>query len=157
MGETDEMVAKKIRAALDGSLVPLMCVGETLEQREAGNTFEVCDQMVKGGLSLVEEKELEKLVIAYEPVWAIGTGKEAKPEDAKNVICHIRETIDSMFKPGVSQGVRILYGGSVKSSNIRSFMVHEEIDGALVGGASLDPVEFAKIILETKKVREKAQ
>ena len=97
--------------------------------------------------------EIPRVVIAYEPVWAIGTGKEAKPEDARDVISHLRTTVDSMFGEGAGEEVRVLYGGSVKSGNIRSFMAHPEIDGALVGGASLDPHEFAKLFSEIGKVR----
>lgn len=153
MGESDDMVQKKVRAALDGGLKPILCVGETLEQREAGDTRKICEGMVREGLRGVAREWIPRVVIAYEPVWAIGTGKEAKPEDAGDVISHLRTTVDSMFGEGAGEEIRVLYGGSVKSGNIRSFMAHPEIDGALVGGASLDPHEFAKLFSEIGKVR----
>ncbi|HHW17772.1 MAG TPA: triose-phosphate isomerase [Firmicutes bacterium] len=154
--ENDEMVAKKVRSALDHGLRPIVCVGETLEERDEGRTFEVCEGQVRRDLSLVKAQEIPSIVIAYEPVWAIGTGKEARPDDAGEVIVHIRETVNQVFGPGTSQNLRVLYGGSVKSSNIRQFMLKEEIDGALVGGASLDPEEFFKIALESKKAKAKS-
>lgn len=153
MGETDEMVAKKVRAALDEGLKPVLCVGETLAEREKGDAFKVNSEMTAGGLSGVKKEEVSQVVIAYEPVWAIGTGKEARPDDAAEVIGRIRETIDSLYGKGVSEDVRVLYGGSVKSANIRSFMTREDIDGALVGGASLDPIEFARLAFEVLRAR----
>ncbi len=152
LGETDDMVRQKVRAVLDAGLRPVMCVGETLEEREAGSAFAVCDVMVQEGLKDVKAEEMAGVVIAYEPVWAIGTGKEAKPDDAEEVIAHIRATVKRLFGE-VSDEVRILYGGSVKSSNIRGFMTRGTIDGALVGGAGLDPVEFARIVQEAIKAR----
>ncbi|MEX0974835.1 MAG: triose-phosphate isomerase [Bacillota bacterium] len=156
LGETDEMARKKVRSALDFGLRPVLCVGETLEQREKGDTYEVVETMTRQGLLAAKRDELPAVVIAYEPVWAIGTGKEAKPEDARDVIVRIRATIDSVFGQGASGDVRVLYGGSVKSGNIRSFIAHDEVDGALVGGASLDPVEFARMIFELRKGRPQA-
>ncbi len=153
LGETDEMVEAKVRAALNEGLRPVICVGETLEEREKGDTYEVCRRMTRLGLAGVKPDEASSVVMAYEPVWAIGTGKEAKPEDAGKVVRHIRETVDAVLGPGGSAQVRVLYGGSVKSANIRQFMLDEDIDGALVGGASLDPVEFARIASEIRKVR----
>jgi triosephosphate isomerase len=153
MGETGEMVARKVRAALDEGLKPVLCVGETLAEREKGEALKVNSEMTAGGLSEVKKEEVSQVVIAYEPVWAIGTGKEARPDDAAQVIGRIRETVDSLFGKGVSEDVRVLYGGSVKSTNIRSFMMCEEIDGALVGGASLDPVEFARLVFEVLRAR----
>jgi triosephosphate isomerase len=153
MGETGDWVAKKARAALDAGLKPVLCVGETLDERERGDALKVNRDMTREGLSQVNGEEMSQVVIAYEPVWAIGTGKEARPDDAAEVIACIRETIDSMFGKGLSEGVRVLYGGSVKSTNIRSFMTREEIDGALVGGASLDPVEFARLAFEALRAR----
>lgn len=152
-GETNETAAKKIRAAIDHGLRPILCVGETLEERERGLTYQVCESMTEQGLSQISAEKLSSVVIAYEPIWAIGTGKEAKPEDAKDVISHIRKKIDEMFGQDASANVRILYGGSVKSSNIRAFMAQDEIDGALVGGASLDAEEFFKIVIAAKKVK----
>lgn len=145
-GETDEHVAKKARAALDHGLKPVICVGETLEQREQGNTHKVVSEQIRAAFSQIKPEEVPSVVVAYEPVWAIGTGKEAKPEDAADVIRGIRETVDTMLGQGVSEELRVLYGGSVKPANIRSFMLEEQIDGALVGGASLDPEDFFKLV-----------
>jgi triosephosphate isomerase len=156
MGETDEMARKKVRAVLGSGMKPILCVGETIEQREKGDTYRVCETMTREGLGEVRGDEIPRAVIAYEPVWAIGTGKEARPEDARDAIRHIRATVDSMFGSGASEGMRVLYGGSVKSANIRAFMGYPEIDGALVGGASLDPIEFAKLVLEVRKGRPEA-
>ncbi|HHY76380.1 MAG TPA: triose-phosphate isomerase [Firmicutes bacterium] len=153
MGETGEMVAKKVRAALDAGLRPILCVGETLAEREKGEALKVNSEMTSAGLAKVNKEEISQVVVAYEPVWAIGTGKEARPEDAAEVIREIRGAIDSLFGRGASEDVRVLYGGSVKAANIRSFMNREEIDGALVGGASLDPHEFARLVFEVSKAR----
>lgn len=155
IGEGGDLIRKKVRAALDAGLKPVLCVGETLEEREQGDALKVNAEMTKEGLSDVSAAEIPLVVIAYEPVWAIGTGKEARPDDAVEVIREIRGTIDGMFGEGVSADARVLYGGSVKPGNIRSFMLREEIDGALVGGASLDPVEFAKLTFEVLKARPK--
>lgn len=154
MGETDLAVKKKVRSALDAGLRPIMCAGETLEEREQGETHTVAERMVREGFADVKPDEVASTVIAYEPVWAIGTGKEAKPDDEAAVIGFIRSVVDSMF-PGTGESVRVLYGGSVKSGNIRSFMAKGDIDGALVGGASLDPDEFAKMLFEVIKGRPK--
>lgn len=153
LGETDAMVQKKVRAALDSGLRPVLCVGETLEQREKGLTHTVVEDMTRLGFGLVKAGEVQDVVIAYEPVWAIGTGKEARPDDAREVIDRVRETVTSVLGEGAGQVVRVLYGGSVKSSNVRLFLAHDEIDGALVGGASLDPNEFAKMVFEVRKGR----
>jgi len=155
MGETDEMVQKKVRAALSAGLRPIVCVGETLVQREQGRAFDVVESMTREAFSGVAAGELPDAVIAYEPVWAIGTGKEAKPADASEMITRIRGAVDATCGQGAGETVRILYGGSVKPGNIRSFMAQDEIDGALVGGASLDPLEFAKMLFEILKGRPK--
>jgi triosephosphate isomerase len=155
-GEPDDLVQKKVRAALDAGLRPVLCVGETLDEREKGDTFEVVARQTKAGFASVTKEEAAGVLVAYEPVWAIGTGKEAKPADAVEVIARVRETIDGALGDGVADAVRVLYGGSVKQGNIRSFMAHPEIDGALVGGASLDPVEFAKMVFEIRKGRPEA-
>ena len=156
MGETDDAVEKKVRAALDFGLRPILCVGETLEQRENGDALNIVEAMTRRGLGSVKPGEIREAVIAYEPVWAIGTGREAKPEDAREVIARIRATVDSLFGEGTGETVRVLYGGSVKSKNLRSFIAQREIDGALVGGASLDPTEFAKMVFEMRKGRPQA-
>lgn len=152
-GETNDLISKKVRSALDHGLRPIMCLGETFEEREAGKTLEVCREMLLEGLRLVKTDEGHAVTLAYEPVWAIGTGKEAEPEDAAEVAAFLRERMEEKFGQEFAESVRILYGGSVKSSNIRPFMMHKDIDGALVGGASLDPVEFAKIVREVAKAR----
>jgi triosephosphate isomerase len=145
-GETDETVAKKVKAVFANGMTPIACVGETLEEREAGRTDELVAAQVKAGLSGLTSEQAATLVVAYEPIWAIGTGRNAEPSDAGQVIGVIRETLAAMYSNDVAQAVRVQYGGSVKAGNIRSFMAHPEVDGALVGGASLDPEEFALIV-----------
>lgn len=144
--EDDSEINKKVAAALDHGLKPILCVGETLEQREAGTTFDVIAAQVKGCLEGFEKRNLDDLIIAYEPVWAIGTGKTATSQDANEVIGFIRKQLGELLGNDVANKTRILYGGSVKSSNAKELMSMPEIDGALVGGASLDAVEFAKIV-----------
>ncbi len=145
-GETDETVNKKIRAALDTALIPVLCVGETEEEREAGQTFSVLDKQVKIGLNKYFAKDLGTLVIAYEPVWAIGTGKTATKEQAQETHEYIRSLMNQTFDKALAQSVRILYGGSVKPANVSELMAMPDIDGALVGGASLDAESFSKIV-----------
>ncbi|HHT84340.1 MAG: triose-phosphate isomerase [Bacillota bacterium] len=152
-GETDEDVSEKARAALDHGLKPVICVGETLEEREQGKTNQVVSDMIRAAFSKIKAEEVPSVVVAYEPVWAIGTGKEAHPADAAEVIGSIRETVDALFGEGVSDELRVLYGGSVKPGNIRAFMLEEQIDGALVGGASLDPNDFFKLVEAAHKAR----
>ena len=145
-GETDAIVSRKVKAAFDHEITPILCVGETLEQRETGQAAEVVSAQVREDLSKVAPADASRAVIAYEPIWAIGTGKTCAPTDAAEVIRAIRDTLESMFSTDVGETVRVQYGGSVKAGNIREFMAHPEIDGALVGGASLDPEEFALIV-----------
>ncbi|HEX2088754.1 MAG TPA: triose-phosphate isomerase [Actinomycetota bacterium] len=145
-GETDQTVARKAKAVVANGMRPILCVGETLEERDAGRTEERVVTQVKLGLGGLTEEQVASTVIAYEPVWAIGTGRNANPADAGEVVRLIRETIASQVSAVVGQTVRVQYGGSVKPGNIRDFMAHPEIDGALVGGASLDPEEFALIV-----------
>lgn len=145
-GEDDEMVNRKVRSALDHDLLPIMCVGETLEEREKGETNTIVRIQVLAGLADIEAEEAEKITIAYEPIWAIGTGKTATPQDANDAIRHIRALVGSQFNPAQAKKVRILYGGSVKPENITELMAEPDIDGALVGGASLDAGSFAQII-----------
>lgn len=145
-GESDETVNRKVRAVLRHGMRPILCVGETLQERDAGATEDKVAGQVTRGLASVPEEQAGALVIAYEPIWAIGTGRNAEPADAGQVIGLIRRTIASLYSPGTAQAVRIQYGGSVKAGNIRDFMAHPEIDGALVGGASLDPEELALIV-----------
>ncbi len=145
-GETDELVNKKVRAIFAHDMVPILCVGETLEEREAGRTEEKVAGQVKRDLTNVAAEKAARLVIAYEPIWAIGTGRNTEPSDAGHVIGVVRETLAGMYSREVADAVRVQYGGSVKAGNIRDFMAHPEVDGALVGGASLDPEEFALIV-----------
>jgi triosephosphate isomerase (TIM) len=145
-GETDDMVNRKVKAVLAHGMTPIMCVGETLDEREGGQTEAKVSGQVKGGLDEVEPEQVGKLVIAYEPIWAIGTGKNATPEDANETIGTIRSMVAGLFNEDAARSVRIQYGGSVKPGNIGAFMAMPEIDGALVGGASLDPDDFAHIV-----------
>jgi len=145
-GETDQTVNKKVRAAFGHEMVPILCVGESLEEREAGATEEKVVSHVRRGLQGIAAQDAARLVVAYEPIWAIGTGRNAEPADAGQVVGLIRETLGSTYSKEVADAVRVQYGGSVKAGNIRDFMAHPEIDGALVGGASLDPEELALIV-----------
>jgi triosephosphate isomerase len=145
-GETNETVNKRLKAALNASLIPLVCIGETLEEREAGKTLAIIEQQVKEGLDGLSSGEMEKVVVAYEPVWAIGTGKTATPEQAQEAHQFIRKMLAQVFNKGVAEGTRILYGGSVKPDNVDQLMSQKDIDGALVGGASLKADSFARIV-----------
>jgi triosephosphate isomerase len=145
-GETDETVNKKIMAAFEAGLIPIVCIGETLTQYESGQTAEVVVNQVKAGLKGMETDTAAKLVIAYEPIWAIGTGKASTGEDANRVVReHIRKPLAEMYGEKTSQAIRVLYGGSVNGSNAAEFFTQPDIDGALVGGASLKQDEFVKI------------
>jgi triosephosphate isomerase len=145
-GETDATVNSKIKAALEADLIPVFCVGETEQERDAGQTFSVLDKQVKMGLNKYFVDDLESLVIAYEPVWAIGTGKTATEDQAQEVHHHIRTLLEAEYGESFSGSVRILYGGSVKPENISGLMAMPDIDGALVGGASLKADSFSKVI-----------
>jgi triosephosphate isomerase len=151
-GETDEIVNRKVRAAHEGSLRPIVCVGETLEQRDKGNVEKILSIQLRGSLKDLNEKELQETVIAYEPVWAIGTGRNATPEQAQQAHAFIRHTLREMSDEATADRIRIQYGGSVKPENAQVLMAQPDIDGALVGGASLDPRSFAQIV---KAAREK--
>ena len=145
-GDTDETVNNRIKAALDADLIPVMCVGETEQERDAGQTFSVLDKQVKSGLHNYVANDLETMVIAYEPVWAIGTGKTATKDQAQEAHHHIRGLLTELYGDALSASLRILYGGSVKPDNVSDLMAMPDIDGALVGGASLDADSFSKII-----------
>lgn len=145
-GETDEMVARKLHAVLAAGMLPILCVGETLDEREAGATDEKVQRQVEAALGGVDSDRIAELVVAYEPIWAIGTGRNATPEDADATIATIRAAVGRLAGAGAAGRVRILYGGSVKPGNIATLMAQPEIDGALVGGASLDPDEFARLV-----------
>lgn len=144
--EIDATVNKKVMAALKAGLTPIMCVGETLQQREAGNTMNVVATQVREGLAKFTAAEIEKIIIAYEPVWAIGTGKTATPAQAEEVHKAIRDIVAGIAGKNVADGLRILYGGSVKADNVDELMREQDIDGALVGGASLKADSFARIV-----------
>ena len=144
--ETDETVNKKVKAALVNGLKPIVCVGETLEQREAGKTAEVITSQTEKALDGLTSEDVEKIIIAYEPIWAIGTGKTATSEDANNTIKEIREKIAKIYGQNTSERVIIQYGGSVKSTNAKELFEMSDINGALIGGASLKVEEFAKIV-----------
>ena len=146
-GETDDTVNKKINSAIKGQLTPVFCVGETEKERESKDTFSVLDKQVTKGLEDFSSDQLEKLVVAYEPVWAIGTGKTATSDQAQEVHQFLRSMLEKIFGDSFSKTIRILYGGSVKPENIAELMAMPDIDGALVGGASLDAETFSKIVL----------
>lgn len=148
-GETDEMVNKKTRAALQASLKPIVCIGETLAQRDGGKVEEVLDTQLKGSLAGLSAKDLGDVVLAYEPVWAIGTGRTATPKQAQEAHAFIREKLAALTDSATAEKVRIQYGGSVKPDNVVDLMAERDIDGALVGGASLDPRGFAEIVKNT--------
>ena len=150
-GETDEIVNKKVRAALANKLKTILCVGERLAENEAGKTEEVVNRQVTTALDSVGS--VSDLVIAYEPVWAIGTGKAASDEQAAATIQFIRDVLAKLWNKSIAQDLRILYGGSVTSANIAEFISHPEIDGALVGGASLKAEEFISIVEQTAEIK----
>ena len=145
-GETDETVNRKVRAVFAHGMTPILCVGETLKERDVGATEDRVTAQVRADLAGVPVSDAGRLVVAYEPIWAIGTSRNAEPSDAGQVIGLIRQTLAELYDGELAQAVRIQYGGSVKAGNIRDFMAHPEIDGALVGGASLDPEELALIV-----------
>jgi triosephosphate isomerase len=145
-GETDATVQKKLRQALNKGLLPIVCVGETLAEREAGKANEVIERQLLGALANVTVAEMRNVVIAYEPVWAIGTGKTATPEQAQEIHAFIRAKIKGLYSGETAEATRIQYGGSVTPENVSSLMAMQDIDGALVGGASLKPESFAALV-----------
>jgi triosephosphate isomerase len=145
-GEDDAFVNKKVRAVIAHGMTPILCVGETLEERDADGTESKVTQQVRRAFDGVDAAAAATAVVAYEPIWAIGTGRNAEPADAGRVVEVIRSTLASKYDDAVAASVRVQYGGSVTPGNIRGFMAHPEIDGALVGGASLDPEDFALIV-----------
>lgn len=149
-GETNEDVHKKLRSALDNHLTPIVCVGERLEEREKGITFKIIKEQLEGGLKGIELADIEKISIAYEPVWAIGTGKVATPEIAQEAHKYIRDWLTEIYGIETAEKIRIQYGGSVKPDNIAGLMSQADIDGALVGGASLKVESFCEIVLNSK-------
>ncbi|MBW3575919.1 MAG: triose-phosphate isomerase [Actinobacteria bacterium] len=145
-GETDDMVNRKVKAIFAAGMTPIMCVGEHLEEREAGTTEERVSSQVRAGLAEVGAEQAAELVIAYEPIWAIGTGKTATTEDAQAMCAEVRGVVRDLYDSSVATAVRIQYGGSVKPTNTAELMAQADIDGALVGGASLDPDDFSRIV-----------
>jgi triosephosphate isomerase (TIM) len=145
-GETDEIVNRKIRAVIDNGMRPILCVGESLEQREAGEATQVVVSQLRGSLKGISVDDPEALVVAYEPVWAIGTGKTATSEDAQEMCAAIRAELADLYDQTTADGVRIQYGGSVKPGNVRELMARPDVDGALVGGASLSSEDFALLV-----------
>jgi triosephosphate isomerase len=148
-GETDATVNKKARAALEASLRPIVCIGETLAERDEGKVEAVLERQIKGSLAGLNAKDLSEVIVAYEPVWAIGTGRNATPEQAQEAHAFIRAKLAEIADSATAEKVRIQYGGSVKPSNTAALMAEPDIDGALVGGASLDARAFAEIIQKT--------
>ena len=146
IGETDELVGKKVTAALGGGLLPILCVGELLQERDAGQTEQVVERHLRTGLAGLSADKMSAVTIAYEPVWAIGTGRTATPQQAQEVHEFIRALLARMYDKALAQDIRILYGGSVKGDNARELMQQEDVDGLLVGGASLKADEFVRII-----------
>jgi triosephosphate isomerase (TIM) len=145
-GDTNETVFKKAKAAVAAGLTPIVCIGEMLADREAGNTEKVIEAQFKGSIGALTPEEFSRILIAYEPVWAIGTGRTATPEIAAGVHKFVRQCAEIQFSASSASALRILYGGSVKPDNIQGLMAQEELDGALVGGASLDPKSFASLV-----------
>ena len=144
-GETDDTVAKRVKAAFENNLIPILCVGETLAEREANSQFSVVEKQLRDGLKLMPLSQAAKLVVAYEPVWAIGTGKTASPEQAQEIHAYIRKILAELGKD-VADKIRILYGGSIKPGNIDELMRCPDIDGGLIGGASLKAEDFTRIV-----------
>ncbi|MBN2582087.1 MAG: triose-phosphate isomerase [Planctomycetes bacterium] len=153
LGESDETINSKVKAALAAGLKVILCLGETLDEREAGNTNDVCQRHVREGLKGVTAEQMANVVLAYEPVWAIGTGKTATPDQAQEVHAFVRPLVASLLGDAVAQAVRIQYGGSVKADNTVELMSKPDIDGALVGGASLKADSFLAIVEGTRKAK----
>jgi triosephosphate isomerase (TIM) len=149
-GETDATVNRKVTAALASGLTPIVCIGETLEQREANETFDVLDRQIKDGLDGVTGDQVGDLVVAYEPVWAIGTGRNATAAQAGEAHAHIRQRLKQWFGGEAADHCRVIYGGSVKPDNIRELIAEPDVDGALVGGASLDVKSFADLVTKSR-------
>ena len=148
-GETDDAVNAKMHAAIRVDLIPIMCVGETLAERESDQTFAILERQLGNGLADIAPAEAESVVVAYEPVWAIGTGRNATPEQAQEIHARIRDQLSSQLGGSVATNCRIIYGGSVKPTNVGSLSAQPDVDGALVGGASLEPESFAEIVAKS--------
>lgn len=155
LGESDSFIADKVKCVLSHEMIPILCVGETEEERESGRTEERIREELEVVLSSLDKKEMARLVIAYEPIWAIGSGKAATPEDAEKVSAFIRQTVKELGSKKISEEIRILYGGSVNEKNIEGFLREKDIDGGLIGGASLKPESFLAIYNKAKDIRSK--
>jgi triosephosphate isomerase len=153
-GETNETVNRKVKAALSDAVTPIVCVGEVLSEREKGLTFKVLDDHIKNGLKDINQDDVEKLVIAYEPVWAIGTGKTATPQQAEEAQKYIRDLLEKLYNKALADNIRIQYGGSVKPENIAELMKQPDVDGALVGTASLVLKSFVEIVKKASEVKK---
>jgi triosephosphate isomerase len=149
-GETDAIVNRKVIAAIAGALTPIVCIGETLEERERNETLSVLDRQIKEGFDLVSAERIAELIIAYEPVWAIGTGRTATASQAEEAHAHIRTRLKQWFGGDAAERCHIIYGGSVKADNIREIVAEPDVDGALVGGASLDVNSFRDIVVRSR-------
>ena len=145
-GEGNKLIGRKVKAALAAGLIPILCIGETLSEREQGNTLKVLEGQLEAGFSGVDSGDASGMVVAYEPVWAIGTGVTATPEQAPEAHGHVRDWLKKRYASDVAERIRILYGGSVKPGNVDQLMALPDVDGALVGGASLEPESFARIV-----------
>jgi len=156
-GETDDLLSRKIKAAWENGLKVIFCIGETLDEREKGKTFQVVEKQMKEGLKAFKEDDIEQLVIAYEPVWAIGTGKTATPEQAEEVHVLIRDLQEKLYGSVAAAALTILYGGSVKPDNMAELMAKENVDGALIGGASLDVESFLRMVMFDKPESNKGK
>jgi len=154
LGETDDLISRKANAAVAGGLPVILCVGETLSQREGNQTEQVLDSQMQGSLKLIDETAFGRVVIAYEPVWAIGTGVTATAEQAESVHAHLRTWLASRYNPTIAAATRILYGGSVKPQNAQSLLEQPDVDGALVGGASLKADDFLPIVRAAQGIRK---
>lgn len=150
-GETDEFINQKVHTALGADLVPILCIGETLEERDAGKLESVCQTQIQGGLANVAAEKVADIVIAYEPVWAIGTGRTATPEQAQEAHAFVRSVVATLFGADAAASVRIQYGGSMKPGNAAELMAQPDVDGGLVGGASLEPDSFFEIVSAAEK------
>ncbi len=148
-GETDDEVNQKTQAALQSGLTPIVCIGETLDEREGNQTLAVLDRQLEAGLAGLSPTQVAALVVAYEPVWAIGTGRNATPEQAQEAHAHIRSRLGQLFGSDADRSCRIIYGGSVKPSNVGELSAQLDVDGALVGGAGLEPESFAEIVAKS--------
>jgi triosephosphate isomerase len=154
IGETDKMINQKVKTVLGAGMDCVLCVGETLEQRESGQANQVNERQVRAALTQVPEDQMERLIVAYEPVWAIGTGRNASPEDAQDAHAKIRYVLEDLYGPRVAHQTRIIYGGSVKPANARAIFDQPDVDGGLIGGASLKVGDFVSI---AKSAAESAQ